>query len=119
MSDVFDDLLISSAQILEKGDVGEPDAYGVMDQDFTVLDTVRCRLSTKGIGRPKEFKAGKKSSLTYKTVFMRQWANGTLTEHHWLQINGDKYDILRVDPLFLADPSTAHHLEVLVELVKP
>lgn len=116
--DLFDEQLKSLATILIRG-VGTADSYGVAPPELTTVATnVPCRVSL-GRGRPKELKAEKKIAENYKCVFMRPWFadpptnSQPLTHNHWLEINGQLYDIFQID-----DPSLlGHHLEVWCELI--
>lgn len=119
-NDPFDNLLNKTCAILKNQSA--KDGYGqksAQPRDFTtILDNVRCRISTDAIGRPKEFKVEKKSSLSYVVIFMRPPAlpgGAKLTPHHWLKIEGQFYNIFEVK-----NPGGLnHHYEVISELVIP
>jgi len=115
--DVFDKLMISVCNILGKDITIASDTYGQPSQVLGVLLSAwPCRLSTRPSGG-KEFKAVKQIGKNYFVVFMRPptFTNGPLNIHHWLEIDGIRYNILDV-----SDPSNLHHhLEVEVEQVIP
>jgi hypothetical protein len=70
----FDNLLISTADVLTRDTVGE-DARGMADPTFTVVATgVPCRVSMgKTVGKGKENRAKAKEQIAYREVFMRPW----------------------------------------------
>jgi hypothetical protein len=111
MTDVFDRLLISTCDIYRKGS-GAADAYNIPDQTLTLLQAgVACRKSVTRGGR--EFKDGKSFSISRFVIFMRP--NTNVTEHVWLKIGSDYYNVLGVN-----NPSGLdHHYEVDAELVTP
>lgn len=110
LADRFDSLLISLCSILIKGN-GPVDAYNVESQTLsTVATDVRCRVSML-TGR--EWKQGKKVSVNTKKIFMRPFTG--LTPHHLIQVEDVVYDIIDIENPSLLD----HHLEILVEEVKP
>lgn len=115
--DTFDEMMISTCAILGKDTTLAVNKYGQPSQVLsTLLTTWPCRLSTRPSGG-KEFKAVKQTGKNYFVVFMRlpMFTGSPLTIHHWLEIDGVRYNILNIN-----DPSNMHHhLEVEVEQVIP
>jgi len=113
MGDPFDDLLITDCQIASRGDT--KDDYGQLSGGFTVLDTVKCRVTTFKLARGSGEVAQREhvGSERY-SVFMRPWANGTLTIKHWLLVAG--YPPMNID--VIKDPSNLHHhIEVWTQAI--
>ena len=117
--DPFDSLLNAVCDILENQST--QDSYGHRPeqvQNFTVIATVACRVSTDAPGRPHEYLVEKESSVDFARVFMRvpTLPGGVnLDTHHWLRIGSDFFNIFNIlDPGLLG-----HHLEVVCKIVTP
>lgn len=129
------DLLLNKLAAVMTRDVSGGDGYGQADPSFaTVATGVPCRISTASVSSDMEFRAKSKEDIAFKKVFLRPWfldpsvdgsyapnhvVNGVtyntqpLTHGHWLQIDGDMYDIYE-----LHNPGGLdHHLEVLCRMV--
>lgn len=121
MADSFDRLMASTCDILEKRTYGQgtDDGYGQPSQQLiTRITAWPCRVSKGGGSSYKQVKESGKGTLK---VYMRpplvddSGVAFTLGIHHWLIVDGDKYDIQGID-----DPSkVGHHLEVGVEIILP
>jgi hypothetical protein len=116
MADAFDDTLDSLADVLTRGTA--KDDYGIKDPGFvTAASGVPCKVSS-GKGRPKEFKDGKKASISWRCIYMRPWPNGEgtatlLTHNHWLRVNNTLYDVMQI----INPGEENHHLEVWCEVI--
>lgn len=125
MSDIFDTLLNSTMDVLEKGHATD-DIYRQQSQAFkTVITAVPCRISRKGFG--KEETREKLFATNSLVVFARpvvldDAANAfVLTEAHWLLLHpADGSPDMQVNIIAINDPSAlGHHIEMLVKQVKP
>ncbi len=98
---------------------GAIDAYGQRSnqvQDFVVIATVPCYVSTDAPGRPHEYVVEKESSVDWTRVFMRPPAlpgGEPLTPHHWLRIENELYNVFNILNPGLLD----HHYEVVCKVV--
>ncbi len=72
--DLFDELLISTADILTR-DISGDDKRGMANPAFTtVASAIPCRVSVNhGVPRGKEERAKSKLAIAYRKVFMRPW----------------------------------------------
>lgn len=117
--DPFDSLMNKTATILENQSAS--DDYGkkpAQVQDFTVIGTIPCFVSTDAPGRPHEYVVEKESSVDFSRVFMRVpvLPGGVdLSTHHWLKIGEDFYNVFNILNPGLLD----HHLEVVCKIVTP
>jgi hypothetical protein len=86
--------------------------------NLTKLTTspVACRiLPMKG---PREFKSGKKMSISQSTIFVMPWigpAGQVIDEHKWFEVNGKMYNVIEAVP----PPIDGAPFELVVERVEP
>ncbi len=124
MPDIFDTLLNSTMDVLEKGHAAS-DIYNQQSQAFQTIRTgVACRISRKGFG--KEETQEKLFATNSFVVFSRPVTTKddttplVLTEHHWLLLHpADGSGDVLGNIIAINNPSQlGHHIEMLVKQVK-
>ena len=136
IADPFDLSLNSGSSVLARDLTGTGNGYGQNNPTFSTLATgVACRVGILSVGTDRESLAKSKEDIAYRKVFLRPWYQDAapdgsylpnhvvgattyntepLTHDHWLQINGEMYDIFE-----LRNPSGLnHHLEALCRIVE-